>query len=74
MNNMHVDQPDPRPTSADVLGMSDCNLQGGTKSPCEVGIKPNPPTKICDNNFNETIQNLPEKLGFLLRSKQNWNF
>ena len=53
--------PSPRSSSVQVLGLADCSLSGGVKSTSEVGT--NPPTHP-DCDFDISVNNLPEKLGF----------
>ena len=43
-------------------GLGDCHLSDGIKPSSEVGT--NSPLKEVDENFDITISNLPEKLGF----------
>ena len=54
--------PSPRSTSVQVPGLADCSLAGGVKSTSKVGTSP-PPIPDSDN-FDVTVNNLPEKLGF----------
>ena len=53
--------PSPRPSSVPVPGLADCSLSGGVKSTSEVGTNP-PIHQDCD--FDISVNNLPEKLGF----------
>ena len=54
----------PRPTpSPPVPGLPDCSLLGGDKSTPETGAI-SPPSNIEVDNFDITVANLPEKLGF----------
>ena len=54
--------PSPRSTSVQVPGLADCSLAGGVKSTSKVGTSP-PPIPDSDD-FDVTVNNLPEKLGF----------
>ena len=57
-------QSSPRPkSSAQVPGLPDCSLLGGVKSTPEAGTL-NPPTQCKVDEFDISVQNLPEKLGF----------
>ena len=57
-------QSSPRPTvSATEPGLPDCPLLGGDKSTLETGAI-SPPSNIEVDNFDITVANLPEKLGF----------
>ena len=47
--------PSPRPPSVSVPGLDDCSPSGGVKSTSEVGT---------DEEFDISVNNLPEKLGF----------
>ena len=63
-------QSSPRPTSsALVLGLLDCSLLGGDKSTLEIGAV-SPPSNIEVEDFDITVANLPEKLGF---SSEFWD-
>ena len=53
--------PSHRPTSVPVPGLADCSLSGGVKSTSEVGTNPPP---IPSSEFDISVANLPEKLGF----------
>ena len=53
--------PSPRSSSVSVPDLDDCSLSGGVKSTLEVGT--NPPTHL-DYDFDISMNNLPEKLGF----------
>merc|ERR1712240_616381 len=53
--------PSPRSPSVQVPGPADCSLSGGVKSTYEVGTNP-PIHPDCD--FDISVNNLPEKLGF----------
>ena len=54
--------PNARPSSVTVPGLADCSLSGGVKSTFEVGtISPPLPSS---EEFNISVANLPEKLGF----------
>ena len=50
-----------RPSYVLVPGLADCSLSGGVKSTSEVGT--NPPPIPC-SEFDISVANLPEKLGF----------
>ena len=57
-------QSSPRPkSSVQVPGLPDCPLLGGDKSTPETGT-PNPPSQSKVEDFDITVNNLPEKLGF----------
>ena len=57
-------QSSPRPkSSAQVLGLPDCSLLGGVKSTPEAGTL-SPPSQSKVEDFNISVENLPEKLGF----------
>ena len=57
-------QPIPRPSSsATVPGLPDCSLLGGVKSTPEAGTS-SPPSQSQVEDFDITVSNLPEKLGF----------
>ena len=57
-------QSSPRPkSSAQVPGLPDCSLLGGDKSTPETGTV-SPPSQTKVDNFDITVANLPEKLGF----------
>ena len=56
-------QPSPRPSSAMVPGLPDCSLLGGVKCTPEVNTK-NPPPLPNSDEFDISVANLPEKLGF----------
>ena len=57
-------QPSPRPSSsAQVPGLSDCSLLGGVKSTPEAGTL-SPPSQSKVEDFDISVANLPEKLGF----------
>ena len=45
-----------------VPGLDDCSPSGGDKSTSEVGT--NPPPYIPDDDFDVSVNNLPDKLGF----------
>ena len=62
MENNHVDHPSPRSTSVPVPGLDDCSPSGGDKSTSEVGI--NLPPHSPDSEFDISVNDLPEKLGF----------
>ena len=62
MENNHVDHPSPRSTSVSVPGLDDCYLSGGDKTTSEVGTNPPPWSK--DSEFDISVSNLPENLGF----------
>ena len=51
----------PRSSSVLVPDLDDCSLSGGVKTTSEVGT--NPPTHS-DYDFDISVNNLPEKLGF----------
>ena len=54
--------PSPRSPSVQVPDLADCSLAGGVKSSSKVGTSPSP---IPDSDdFDVTVNNLPEKLGF----------
>ena len=55
-------QPSPRPSSVMVPGLADCSLSGGVKSTQEVGTIP--PPLPSSEEFDISVANLPEKLGF----------
>ena len=57
-----TNQSSPRPFSVPVPGLADCSLSGGVKSTKEVGTIP-PPFPNTDE-FNISVANLHEKLGF----------
>ena len=50
-------------SSAKVPGLLDCSLLGGDKSIPEAGTL-SPPTQSKVDEFDISVQNLPEKLGF----------
>ena len=54
-------QTSPRSTSVPVPGLADCSLSGGVKSTSEVDTNPPP---LPSSEFDITVANLPEKLGF----------
>ena len=54
--------PSPRHTSVPVPGLADCSLSGGVKSHQEVGTIP--PSLPNSDEFDISVANLPEKLGF----------
>ena len=57
-------QSSPRPkSSAQVPGLPDCPLLGGDKSTPETGTL-SPPSQSKVEDFDITVNNLPEKLGF----------
>ena len=57
-------QSSPRPKSSAILpGLPDCSLLDGGKSTHKTGTK-NPPSKSRVEDFDITVNNLPEKLGF----------
>ena len=57
-------QSSPRPkSSVPVPGLPDCPLLGGDKSTPETGTI-NPPSQSKVEDFDITVNNLPEKLGF----------
>ena len=57
-------QPSPRPSSSAMIpGLPDCSLLGGVKSTPEAGTQ-NPPTHPKVDEFDISVTNLPEKLGF----------
>ena len=57
-------QSSPRPTSsATAPCLPDCSLLGGDKSTPETGAI-SPPSNIELDDFDITVANLPEKLGF----------
>ena len=57
-------QSSPRPkSSAQVPGLPDCPLLGGDKSTPETGTL-NPASQSKVEDFDITVNNLPEKLGF----------
>ena len=57
-------QPSPRPSSsAKVPGLPDCSLLGGVKSTPKAGTI-SPPSQSQVEDFDITVSNLPEKLGF----------
>ena len=57
-------QPSPRPSSsAMVPGLPDCSLLGGVKSTHEAGTL-SPPSQSKVEDFDISVANLPEKLGF----------
>ena len=56
-------QPSPRPSSAMVPGLPDCSLLGGVKSTPEAGTL-YPPSQSMIEEFDISVANLPEKLGF----------
>ena len=55
----------PRSSSVPVQDLADCSLLGGVKTTSGVGT--NPPTHP-DYDFDISVNNLPEKLSFQLRS------
>ena len=57
-----TNQTSPRSTSAPVSGLADCSLLGGVKSHQEVGTIP--PFLPSSEEFDISVANLPEKLGF----------
>ena len=57
-------QSSPRPTSsAKAPGLPDCSLLGGDKSTPGTGTV-SPPSQTKVEDFDITVSNLPEKLGF----------
>ena len=56
-------QTSPRSTSVPVPGLADCSLSGGVKSTPEAGTS-SPPSQSQVKDFDITVSNLPEKLGF----------
>ena len=62
MDNICVDHPSPRSSSVPVPGLDDCYLSGGDKTTLE--ICKNPPPSSQDLEFDISVLNLPEKLGF----------
>ena len=57
-------QSSPRPrSSVPVPGLPDCSLLGGVKSTPEAGTT-SPPSQSQVEDFDITVSNLPEKLGF----------
>ena len=56
----------PRSSSVSVPGLADCSLPGGVKITSEVGTYP--PIHP-DSEFDISVNNLPEKLGFLVEFK-----
>ena len=61
MDNKRDDHPNPRSTSEPEPDLADCSLSGGVKTTSEVGTNP-PIHPDCD--FDISLNNLPEKLGF----------
>ena len=58
--NNHIS---PRSSSVSVPGLADCSLSGGVKTTSEVGT--DPPIHP-DSEFDISVNNLPEKIGFLV--------
>ena len=59
-----TNQSNPRPrSSAPVPGLPDCPLMSGVKSTQEAGTI-SPPSQSQIEDFDITVSNLPEKLGF----------
>ena len=59
-----MNQPSPRPSSSAIVpGLPDCFLLGEVKSTPEAGTQ-NPPPHPKVDDFDISVQNLPEKLGF----------
>ena len=57
-------QSSPRPkSSVTVPGLPDCSLLGGVKSTPETGTI-NPPSQSEVEDFDITVNNLPESIGF----------
>ena len=57
-------QSSPRPkSSVTVPALPDCSLLGGGKSTPKTGTK-NPPSKSEVEDFDITVNNLPESIGF----------
>ena len=57
-----TNHPSPRPSSVPVPGLADCSLSGEVKSHQEVGMIP--PSLPNTDEFDISVANLPEKLGF----------
>ena len=56
-----INHPSPRPSYVSVPGLADGSFSGGVKCTFEVGTNPPPPPS---SEFDITVANLPEKLGF----------